>query len=106
MRAGALGRSDIEDAHRLGLGSGIGGEDALGRSARCRARQRLGHELAGLLAVLQLVERPGRQPDAEGAVMVLAGIAVTGPVTRCRRAGEVFAGLAVGDPAPSERVLV
>ena len=42
--------------------------------------ERLGGELAGFLAVLQLVDRPGWQPDAEGSVMVLSGIAITGPV--------------------------
>src|SRR5436190_14578500 len=88
------------------LGSEIGGEEALGRSARCRVGQRLGHELAGILAVLQLVDRPGRQPDAEGAVMVLAGLAVARPVIRCYRTGEMFAGLAVGGSAPAQRVLV
>src|SRR5205814_2908516 len=66
----------------------------------------LGGELAGVSAILQLVECPGRQSDAEGAVMVLTGFAVAGPVVRGGRDGEALASLAVRDPPPAERVLI
>ena len=101
MRAGALGGGDVEDAHRHGLRSGCR-KKPLGPMPRTGIGERLGGELAGLLAVLQLVDRPGRQPDAEGAVMVLTGFAIAGPVIGGGRDGEALAGLAVGDPAPGQ----
>src|SRR3954451_6506002 len=105
MRAGALGGSDVEDAHRWGLRSG-GGEEPFGRAARCRIRERFSLEFAGVIAVLQLVKRPRRQPDAKGALAVLARLAIAGPVIGGSRARELLAGLAVGDPAPAQGVLV
>src|SRR3954471_13870403 len=89
----------------LGLRSGAA-EEPLGRANQHRIGQRFSLELAGLLAVLQLVQRPGRQADAKGALAVLAGLAVAGPVIRGGGAGELLTGLAVGGPAPMQRVFV
>src|SRR5262249_19729088 len=69
-------------------------------------RERFGGELAGLVAVLQLVERPGRQSYAEGAVMVLPGFAISGPVIGSGRHGEALASLPVRNPTPGQRVMV
>src|SRR5712675_412408 len=99
MRASPLGGGDVEDAHCYGLRSGCC-KKPLGPMPQAGIGDRFGGELAGLLAVLQLVKRPGRQPDTEGAVMVLTGFAVTGPVVRGGRDGKPLAGLAVGNPAP------
>src|SRR5436853_1796523 len=105
MRAGALSRGDVEDAHYHGLRSGCR-KKPLSPMPQTGIGKRLGGELAGLLAVLQLVHRPGRQSDAEGAVLVLAGLAVAGPIIRGGRDSEALAGLAIGNPAPGQCVIV
>src|SRR5438552_15325660 len=105
MRAGALGGGDVKDAHYHGLRSGCR-KKPLGPMPQTRVGDRLGGELARLLAILQLVHRPGRQSDAEGAVLVLAGLAVAGPIIGGGRDSEALAGLAVRDPAPSQGVVI
>src|SRR4051812_27642574 len=89
----------------LGLRSGAA-EEPLGRANQHRIGQRFSLELAGLLAVLQLVQRPGRQADAKGALAVLPGLAVAGPIIGVGRARELLASLAVCGPAPAQGVLV
>src|SRR4051794_32043531 len=105
MRAGALSGGDVENAHCLSLQSG-GAEELFGRAARCEIGEWLGGEFTGLRAVLQLVDRPGREPDAEGTLTVLAGVAIAGPIIGGGGTGEALACLAVGDPAPAQGFLV
>src|SRR5205823_13117210 len=99
----ALGRGDVEDAHCHGLRSGC--RKKLLGPLQTGVGVWLGGELAGLVAVLQLVDRPGRQPDAEGAVMVLTRLTIAGPVIRGGRDSEALAGLAIYDAAPGQGVM-
>src|SRR5690349_4550100 len=100
MRAGPFGRGDIQDTHDLSLGSGIVGEKAVARMHRGRFGEGAHGELAGIFAVLQLVEGPGRQRDAERALMVLPGLSVAGPIVLSHGAGEQRTSFAVCAPAP------
>src|SRR5207248_5923120 len=104
MRAGALGRGDVEDAHH-GLRSGCR-KEPLGPMPRIWLTERLGSALTGVSAILQLEHRPGRQPDTERAVMVLTGFAVAGPVIRGGRDGEALTRFAIGNAAPGQRIAI